>query len=346
MRINILFALQLTLAFGAIVSCSDNDQFLESLCLPVQRINPIDSLDLEQFGVFCPIQLFKLNRGFAINDASPKNDYAIVMVNPYKNKPEISKILQKGRGPGEIISPSEIIQEGSSLLVYDYATQKLIRVNFTNSQYYQDYLIDTVADYSTIKLFSTPYPVKNGFITPYYLDASWFALFERDSVRAFLKRPGFEVLKTAEPNFLMNYILNSHAVIDSSGERFCCSTLQSVAFSFSTIKEGSIIENNRYESIPPIISESGLAVSPDSPRGISAMASDSSNVYILYSGKPILTSSEVPSWECQHLLVFDWEGRPQKHYQLNHTVCSIAVEGNTIYCGTTYPYSRIIRYQL
>lgn len=348
MNRNLCAFIQLTVILWFAVSCChQEDSFLQSVKISARSISPVDSLDLEQFEIYCPIQLFKNEYGFIINDASPSNRYAALMINPYHSQPKYIRFLPKGRGPGEIVSPSALISKDTLLLVFDYSSQKLLSLDFVESLSNNESVIDTVADYSSVGIYSTPYPVRNGFIAPFFnIDDCWFALFAQDSIQSFVRAPQFEAVKGASPSFRMNYIANSHAVVDQNGERFCCASLQSAALSFSKISNGQIMEQKRYESVPPKLSASGLTLAPDSPRGISALSCDEDRVYVLYSGKPMNTESEEPSWECQHLIVFDWTGTPEKHYILNHPVCSIAVEGEFLYCGTSHPFSRILRYKI
>lgn len=345
---NLWSYLQLTVILWFVVSCSyQEDSFLKTVNIPPKTISPIDSLDLEQIEVYCPIQLFKKGHWFIINDASPSSNHAAIMVNPYLNLPKRLNLLPKGRGRGEIVSPSALIPRDTLLMVFDYSSQKLLSIALDKSLHNNASVVDTLADYSTIGVFSTPYLVGDGFIAPYFnIDDCWFAFFVQDSLRSFVKLPQFEVVRNASPSFVMNYIANSHAAVDQTGDRFCCASLQSAVLSFSKISDRQIREQKRYECVQPKLTASGLTVAPDSPRGISSLCGDKDHVYVLYSGKPMNIDADGPSWECKHLLVFDWAGTPEKHYVLNHSVCSIAVEEDYLYCGTSYPFSRILRYKL
>ncbi len=80
------------------------------------------------------------------------------------------------------------------------------------------------------------------------------------------------------------------------------------------------------------------AVSPDK-------VSDSDKVYLLYSGKPF-DNADSPNYECNHLIVYDWDGIPKRHIVLGESVMSIAVDGDALYGLSSWPDSRILIYDL
>ena len=76
-----------------------------------------------------------------------------------------------------------------------------------------------------------------------------------------------------------------------------------------------------------------------------AICSDASFVYLLYSGNPLFGGA-VPGYECRHLLVYNWSGKPERHYVLSNHASSIYVEDGIAYCGTSFPEAGIFMYQL
>lgn len=56
--------------------------------------------------------------------------------------------------------------------------------------------------------------------------------------------------------------------------------------------------------------------------------------------------STTPSYQCAHLLIYNWELEPIMRYELNHSINSFCVEGDTLYGVSSYPESRLYVYQL
>lgn len=50
--------------------------------------------------------------------------------------------------------------------------------------------------------------------------------------------------------------------------------------------------------------------------------------------------------EADWLIVYDWEGRPQKCFRLTHSAWAVAVEGEKAYCLSNDPNCKIYVYQL
>ena len=102
---------------------------------------------------------------------------------------------------------------------------------------------------------------------------------------------------------------------------------------------------------PPLISASkdDRAVSPsydpENRRGFCGVGSDNTRIYLLYSGKKSGESSS-PSYQCGHLLVYDWEGNPVVHYELTAEVNSVCIEGRSIYGVSSHPSGRLYRYDM
>ncbi len=69
------------------------------------------------------------------------------------------------------------------------------------------------------------------------------------------------------------------------------------------------------------------------------------NVYLLYSGKPF-DNADAPNYECNHLIIYGWDGTPKRHIVLGESVMSIAVDGNMLYGLSSWPDSRILVYDL
>ena len=68
----------------------------------------------------------------------------------------------------------------------------------------------------------------------------------------------------------------------------------------------------------------------DDTYGFSGIDADEKYVYLLYSGKNIKEEGE-HAYDCPHLLVYDWNGHPIKHYKLSKPLYDFCISGKTLY---------------
>lgn len=338
----------LGVAIVAISSCSgvEGDHYLRSLSLPAIPLAPIDSIDLERVGVFYPLDPYKCGDWFLFHDAAPKRNSAAVLVNPFLSADNRIEVLTIGRGPGEIASPSDLFGPMDRPMIFDYITRVQLSIDIQSTINKRYAVVDTIGDFSSFRRLGFFLPVNDGYIIDYSDGDNWYGLFNGDVVCSTVKAPKYEVLNTFSHNHLLNYLGNNVVTVNPSLDKVCYASMSSATLSFSRVENGKLMEIKRYEIIPPIASSDGAATARDCPVCFRAITSDDERVYALYSGKPLFSTSDTPSWECSHLIVYDWGGNPIKRYQLKHTVCSLLLEKGILYCGTSYPTSLIISYDL
>ena len=73
-------------------------------------------------------------------------------------------------------------------------------------------------------------------------------------------------------------------------------------------------------------------------KGLSDIDTDLSYVYLLYSGSSLL-DKESSAYTSNIVLVYNWEGIPVKRYVLDHSVISIYIRNNMLWCiGENHKY--------
>ena len=121
-------------------------------------------------------------------------------------------------------------------------------------------------------------------------------------------------------------------------------------FSVFDINGDSLTERVRkiyYE--PRLYSLEGKMISPAHDRSNTqafySAASTEENIYLLFSGKQLGDMTD-PTYECSHLLVYDWDGNPIRRYELEHPITSIHLQAGRIYGVSTFPTAAYYVYEL
>lgn len=119
-------------------------------------------------------------------------------------------------------------------------------------------------------------------------------------------------------------------------------TFKSVKNAFSLLrklKEVTRIEYNR-----PKLNENGGKTTLEANRAFSGIASDKEHVFLLYSGRG--RNDIIPDYEGNHIIVYDWNGNYVARYYLSRNVMDIFIDGDELYCLSTYPSCKIFVYRL
>ena len=124
---------------------------------------------------------------------------------------------------------------------------------------------------------------------------------------------------------------------------FLCHGAVSPSLSFSKVDAGILREYKRYSNAPCGITNG--RVTGEFRSAFNGIDSDDKYVYVLYSGNR-MRGGTLPSNECRHLIVYDWDGNPVKRYILNRNVCSVHIDSGTLWCASTYPESCVYRFDM
>lgn len=83
----------------------------------------------------------------------------------------------------------------------------------------------------------------------------------------------------------------------------------------------------------------------DDIHGFCGIDSDNHYVYVLYSGKNVKESGS-DAYNCNNLLVYDWDGNPVRHYHLNKSLYEFSLCGNILYGLSREKDPKVYIYQL
>jgi len=326
----------------ATVSCnsSGKDKYLKTLRMKTESIVPIDSIDIEQFEAYQPDNILKIDDNWLLL-SSTKGDYNLLFLNTETSERFFA--IRRGRGPGEIVYGVSLHKYGNNnAIYYDYNNGICISLDLQKTINDRHPVLDTVGIFkeSTARPLYLCFCNKAGFFSGNTTDKNiWYSLY--DDAGDILSNVNALHYKELSKNrdFRVSIMLSSKYVAKPDGTKVCVANVASPSLSFSNVNSGIMTEYKRYEIAPP---EIDLKRNRTAFCGIDA---DDSFVYLLYSGHKIVGDT-LPSHECNHLIVYNWNGCPVKHYRLSRNISSIHVEGNCLTGSSDYPECKVYKYVL
>lgn len=197
-------------------------------------------------------------------------------------------------------------------------------------------IIDTIGRFSENP--SKPYflcKASDGFISGSSADPNtWYSFYDKQGrIVSSVNALGYPDFQLASPDVKSSILLSSVYTYSSKRERACVASVATGSISFSDLSDGILQEFARCETESQ---ESRIS-------HFNCVTSDDDHVYALYSGREI-TDKRIPCNECNHLIVFDWNGYPVRLFHLRHSLSSICRDGDGITGVTAYPSAKIYHY--
>ena len=338
--------------FVAIMSGCGNgrseDAYLASLPKSAGLLEPADSLDLEPFELTLPTNLVKYDRWLIFKQVQAKNNLAIINLDTHSKM----EILRVGRGPGEMLQGSIAYLDGSKMVLTE--VNALTTVSMDLASLREGYIppLDTIGTFKSIKPATYRFrKVNGGYISTSPDGDYWYSLWNPDGfVGNSVPRPHVTGFETASRSSIASFYRSSLLLVHPDGNRVCAAHVSMAALSFSVIEDRELKELQRYEyNEPTVVSSGGEAYisNEESLDCFHGVASNRDYVFLLYSGKKWPADENgVPCYECNHLLVYDWDGNFVARYNLSKPVMDIALDGNELYCLTQYPSDKLYVYRL
>lgn len=325
------------------MSCSsENDSYLGSLKLTAEPLSASDSINIDRYDLFQVREVVKLDGDWLVM-SSVSADYNLLFLNVTDSKHYFA--LRKGRGPGEVAQGSSLHKNAEAAVFYDWSSATCIKLRpdaFAKSGLYS---IDTVA------VFDSDFGKPTNLVSTgdgYFIcgtlwdENTWYCSYNsRGEMLSSVPALEFEEM-SKERDRKMSFLLNSRYAVSPDGTKVCVANKVSPSLSFSRLGNGILTEYAR-KAIPPVGMTAGH-INQDFVGGFYGLAADNNNVYVLYSGHGV--NGVLPPNECNHLIVYDWNGKPVKRYLLNRNVSSISVDGNSIWAASTHPESCVYRFVL
>ena len=320
----------------------------------ISKLSPVDSVKLDEYGILMPLFIAKHQDKFIIKKHDNRNFIDIIDTNSERS----IRIAKKGRASNEYIMIGSIQYANGNLHVYDISLQKYNTYNIDSTLLSgKEFLKVNQYRFNQTSLgyVEKPFIICNyndKFITVgLWEDDYWYRLMNKDGYLAGgVERVAFEGLESMAEIEKANLHLSSCISIRPSGDKVVCALHNAPAISVSEIKEDKLVETKRvvYNSPQVVTSnQKGMPLLQYSGSNITSFCklyTTDRFIYALYSGKRM--DSTTPSYQCAHLLIYNWELEPIMRYELNHSINSFCVEGDTLYGVSSYPESRLYVYQL
>ena len=321
----------------------------------VTALSPVDSTCLDAFDVAMPTGIIAHDNWYIVEKSD--SDNAVDIINP-ETKEKI-ECFRRGRGPNEVMTTGHIQIYNGDLYLFDITRQILYSLDLEKTiRDKRQSIDDRISIQSNFsenidgRLFSV-YKTENYIITAaLFSDGTWYGALDNDgNIKGRVPVENFkstEALSTLERSSLF---ISSLFSVRPDGKAGVCSSQCGGLFSIFDVKTDSIQENRRRVFFEPKVSPSNVERmisprhSPDDVRGFCDVDSDQQYVYLLFSGKE-LSDFDDPSFLCNHLLVYDWDGNPVRRYELEKAIHSIYLKDGKIYGCSMYPESRIYVYEL
>lgn len=335
--------------------CSDvhNGGSIESLFSNHEGglVSIMDSIELEAYGILRPEGLAIWKECFIIQKGDG-NEF-IALIRPSSD--ECVFYVKKGRGPKEIwMSPSMMKVTDNQLQLYDISRQRLITISLEQKPDSDD------------NISITPFPVhmeqKGEDILPYrlfalatggnkyyasgFISGMWYSALDIDgfpqSGIEYVNHPSLDNLSPEEKAILH---ISSQIVVHPNGKQVASALVHGAALSFSLMEKGQLKEVARHVFYPPLIESSHergmstLAYKPESRRSCCALKCDDKYIYYLYSGRDF--NSQNPWYQGCDLYVFDWSGKPIRHYILQQDAIDFEIQGQLLFTISSHPKSII-----
>ncbi len=312
--------------------------FIEPTHLPV-----INRIELEQYGIYKPGNIVKFDDKYIIQDQS--DDYLIKAINAKESA--VYKGFHRGNGPEEFILISSLQVVDSVPFVYDIVKKQLHKLSFNDS-------VITSEIVFTLSTEDRPSLVLNtskGIVESGVFQEGWIKYSNAKGIQiATLDFPEFSVLDHLTSTDQSIIYMSTLMAAKPDGNKIAFATQKAGVLAIAEYSEDSLAEivQKRYFPADVVKGANGqIAYRKEGKVGFCDISCSNDLIYALYSGKVRETAGS-SAFHCQHMLVYDWDGNPVKHFILEQNMLSAKYdsESNKIYGIGYAPEGCILEYDL
>ncbi len=322
---HIKFLFLLSLSF---VSCSDHKDKVLTAFKDEIKVSPNRVISLEDYDVLKPLDVLRVSNDYLIRDDKAYNLFA--KVNFQTNT--ITKGIDKGNGPDEVNFITSVEQFKDKILIYDTSKKMISAIDTNNDSILTLKKEKTLNTQNRISMINY---INNGLIGSGIFKDFWIGCFDEyaEILKSSIAFPVFEETNRLTDVQKSVLFINTLTAVHPHKNKFVAATMKCGVLSFCEIgREDIIREYKQIKYYPPqfsVVDDYGN-IAYDKQYNVAFCDIDCSDeyVYVLYSGRSFETHGLL-NHHCEHLLVYNWNGTPIKHYKLEIPMFSMRYDNET-----------------
>ena len=324
------------LYFLCLTNCTDKGLSDIDTDFPMSSvIMSADSINLEEKGLLLPFSVSYIDSCFIFSNIRIKDRLSIW--NQKTN--EVINTAHIGNGPNEIIQYLPVSNNMSEFLFADrikgkifkldlnsYEYKEIIQINESINRFYSLAMLDSTSIIGTGMFEQGRFLIYNIADSTYVYEDEYSSNKDIQPLQPYQKaalyagtligvHPDKNKFVAAYKGLIDFYNIDESYNLSPSAHRYYHFP------QFAIPEEGPVIAHKKEEAV-----------------GFLSLSYDSSYVYLLYSGSSLLDKGS-SAYTGNIILVYNWEGMPVKRYVLNHSVISIHINNNMLWCiGENHKY--------
>lgn len=318
------------------------DHFSES---KRERLTHSKIIELDEFDILKPASVIRKENSYMIWDL---NDEDMLHLVNFESK-EVKRGIRRGSGPGEAVAIVDLQLKDDDFFIFDPNKQKISQVDISSDATLKLKEVDGFGFEE--HLFSVDYQ-NSHCIAVGILEDVWLVVLNREGeVISKVDFPVFEETNNIPKLEQSMLYLSTRTAKKPDNKKVVAATQSFGVLSFLNYADGpKLKEYKQIKYYGPNYIQQGngaIAWSKDGEVGFCGLDCDDDYVYALYSGRTFAEHGMV-NHHCEHLLVYDWDGNPVKHYMLDIPLFSMKYdkENNSIYGIGYNPEGVFVEYQL
>lgn len=301
-------------------------------------------IDLEEYEVLRPWEVKRANGVYYLYNTTSTNVFTIL--NPTTGYCKHG--VRMGNAPEEINTPRLEIS-GSEVTIYDISRSKRYRLVDEPGQELRIEPFQSVG----VEILMMPTFYGNCMAARGRIGASWVRFYVDNVLRDSTAFPSFEETDYLSDSDKVGVFVSGRQKFKPDGSQLVASLIDGCAMAIYTCDGKSLKEKVMLEYYAPRFFKEdygGLpitGVTTKSKVGFVDVTCSDKYIYALYSGR-VLNDGIFDAYRGNQVLVYDWDGKPVKHYQLETDLVSFDVDAESgILYGIGYdPEACIFEYKL
>ncbi|MCF8307671.1 MAG: TolB-like 6-bladed beta-propeller domain-containing protein [Bacteroidales bacterium] len=282
---------------------------------------------------------------------NPKYNFHLINI---RQESYIKKFCIKGKGPNEfafLMNLNSNPKKHRSFNTFSRLDKKIITFDLDSLMFQKRYRPDIIKTFK--KNYIMPVMLQNDyFISTGPFKKGRYRLSDNSlHTHRYKYHYPYDPEKNDVSRTTKSIIYQGQFILQPNGSHFAFSTPNCGILEVFKAKENSIRIvtkhhhfNAKYET-NKTGTKAGLVM--ENKMGFSDMGSSKNYLYVLYSGR-LLSKYTDESLYGKHILVFNWEGEPIKHYKLDKAVRCISVNNtdSLLYAWAALPEPALLEYSL